>query len=131
MNIDLFFSSEPSVYPLKTLENLTVFWCFQGVDKGCIGNEWVKHKIALNPLSANPAKWPNTLKQFVGKLPTSCLSVFDHFVELALKGLKVVTEARRRNLNFNLYWSLLSGLIQILKKERRCLLFYRNILRIE
>ena len=34
----------------------------------------------LNPLSANPTKWSNTLKQFVGKLPTNCLSVFDHFV---------------------------------------------------
>ena len=41
----------------------------------------------LNPLSANPTKWSNTLKQFVGKLPTNCLSVFDHFVKLALKGL--------------------------------------------
>ena len=37
----------------------------------------------------NPTKWTNTLKQFVGKLPTNCLSVFDHFVGLALKGLKV------------------------------------------
>ena len=42
----------------------------------------------FNPLSANSTKWSNTLKQFVGKLPTNCLSVFDHFVELALKGLK-------------------------------------------
>ena len=42
----------------------------------------------LNPLSANFTKWLNTLKQFVGKLPTNCLSVFHHFVELALKGLK-------------------------------------------
>ena len=25
-------------------------------------------------------------KQFAGKLPTNCLSVFDHFVGLALKG---------------------------------------------
>ena len=40
-----------------------------------------------NPLSANPTKWSNTLKQFVGNLPTNCLSVFDHFVKLALKGL--------------------------------------------
>ena len=40
----------------------------------------------LNPLSAKFTKWPNTLKQFVGKLPTNCLSVFDHFVNLALKG---------------------------------------------
>ena len=41
----------------------------------------------FNPLSANPTKLPNTLKQLVGILPTKCLSVFDHFVELALKGL--------------------------------------------
>ena len=44
-------------------------------------------KMKLNPLSANPTKWSNTLKQFVGKLPTNCLSVFDHFVGLVLKGL--------------------------------------------
>ena len=36
-------------------------------------------------LSANPTKWPNKLKQFVGNLPTNCLSVFDHFVNSAFK----------------------------------------------
>ena len=41
----------------------------------------------FNPLSANPTKWSNTLKQFLGSLPTNCFSVFDHFVGLALKGL--------------------------------------------
>ena len=41
----------------------------------------------LNPLSANPEKWSNTLKQIVGKLPTICLNVFDHFMNLAFKGL--------------------------------------------
>ena len=43
--------------------------------------------IILNPLSANPTKWSNTLKHFVGNFSTNCLSVFDHFVKLALKGL--------------------------------------------
>ena len=43
----------------------------------------------FNPLSANPTKWSSTLKQFVGKLPTNCLSVFDHFVKLAFKELMV------------------------------------------
>ena len=38
-----------------------------------------------NPLSVNPTKWSNTLKQFV-----SCLNGFDNFVRLALKGLKSV-----------------------------------------
>ena len=43
--------------------------------------------VGLNPLSANFTKWSNTLIQFVGKFPTNCLAVFDHFVGLALKGL--------------------------------------------
>ena len=43
--------------------------------------------IIFNPLRASPTKWSNTLEQFVGKLPTNCLSVFDHYVRLALKGL--------------------------------------------
>ena len=43
---------------------------------------------SFNPVSANPTKWSNTPKQFFGKLPTNCLSVFDHFVKLALKGLR-------------------------------------------
>ena len=46
----------------------------------------------LNLLSAKITKWSNTLKQFVGKLPTNCLSVFDHFVGLALKGLSIFGE---------------------------------------
>ena len=37
-------------------------------------------------LSANPTKLLNTLKQF-RLSSTNCLSVLDHFVELALKGL--------------------------------------------
>ena len=39
--------------------------------------------MRVNPLSANFTKWSNTLKQFV-------LSVFDHFVGLAVKGLKSI-----------------------------------------
>ena len=44
----------------------------------------------INPLSANLTKWSNTQKQFVSNLPSNCLSVFDHYVELALNGLKLV-----------------------------------------
>ena len=43
----------------------------------------------FNPLSTNPTEWSNTLKQFVESLLINCLSVFDHFVKLALKGLKI------------------------------------------
>ena len=44
------------------------------------------HRL-INPLNSNPEKWSNKLKQIVGHLPTICLSVFDHFMNLALKGL--------------------------------------------
>ena len=37
----------------------------------------------LNPLSSNPTKWLNTLKHL------NCLSMFDQFVGLSLKVLKV------------------------------------------
>ena len=43
--------------------------------------------VRFNRLSDKFIKWSNTLKQIVGKLPTICLSVFDHFSGLALKGL--------------------------------------------
>ena len=49
-----------------------------------VANESTK---SINPLNANPEKWSNTLKQIVGNLPTICLSVFNHFMNLALKGL--------------------------------------------
>ena len=48
----------------------------------------------INPLSANPEKWSNTLKQIVGNLPTICLSVFDHFMNLAFKGLRYKFQKR-------------------------------------
>ena len=49
----------------------------------------LQHFFRLNSLSANPKKWSNTPKQIVGNLPTICLSVFDHFMNLALKGLNL------------------------------------------
>ena len=39
--------------------------------------------LSLKPLSANPTKWSDTSKQFV-----SYYRVFNHFVELVVKGLK-------------------------------------------
>ena len=47
------------------------------------------YKQFINSLSANITKSSNTLKQFVDNLPANRLSVFDHFVGLALKGLKI------------------------------------------
>ena len=36
----------------------------------------VRYMKELNPLSANPTKWSNTLKQFIGDLPTKCVWPF-------------------------------------------------------
>ena len=58
-----------------------------------IENKFLKClKLFLNLLNANPTKWSNTLEQFVGNLPTNCLTMFDHFVGLTLKGLIWVCE---------------------------------------
>ena len=43
--------------------------------------------MTLNPLSANPTKWSNTLKQFVGKSRRIVFSVLGHFVGMVLKGI--------------------------------------------
>ena len=56
-----------------------------GILKDSENNTW------FNPLNTNPTKWLNTIKQFVRKLPTNCLSVFDHFVGLAFKWLRAMT----------------------------------------
>ena len=32
----------PFLYPLKSSVNLKVFWCFQGLEKECIGKKWDK-----------------------------------------------------------------------------------------
>ena len=97
----LFFSNVYLRYiQKKSLNTLYYFtcnrWCMFSKVKT---NRWsvlldllLEAKLNLNPWSANFAKWSNTLKQFVGKLPTNCLSVFDHFVRLALKGLRKTPE---------------------------------------
>ena len=61
---------------------LVFLWTFL-----CLQNCLLSFFSNFHPLSANFTKWSNPLKQFVGKLATNCLSVFDHFEGLALKGL--------------------------------------------
>ena len=55
------FPMHPFSSPLKISENLTVFWCFQGVEKGCIRNKWV-NRIYVNSIKVvimrgNFMKW--------------------------------------------------------------------------
>ena len=49
---------------------------------------------SLKPLSANPTKWSNTTQTIRRLLTTNYLSVFDHFVGLALKGLMINLTAK-------------------------------------
>ena len=72
----------------------------------------------LNPLSTKLTKWPNTLKQFVGNLPTNCLSVFGHFVGLALIGLSI------RKLTQNYSWSKFGDWFWGLAGTLSCVLYY-------
>ena len=65
--------------------------------------ETVCSQTLSNPLSANPTKWSKTLKKFLGKLQTNCLSVFDHFVGLALKGLRFPKGIKRSQLQASNY----------------------------
>ena len=59
----------PLIY-VKVLVKLFHLWFYVGVLTVII------LFVNINPLSVNPTKWSNTLKQFVGNLPTNCLSVW-------------------------------------------------------
>ena len=71
----------------------------------------------FNPLSANFPKWSNTLKQFVGKFPTNCLSVFDHFVALARKGLTSKSKSKIKTSNSPKLLLILKTFSILLKKK--------------
>ena len=48
LSINPFISNAPFLYSLKTSENLPGFLCFQGIEKGWIGNEWVKADLSCS-----------------------------------------------------------------------------------
>ena len=58
-------------------------------NRNCVEYELrVNSKVTgFNPLTADPTKWSNTVKKNRRQQPTNCLSVFDHFVGLAIEGL--------------------------------------------
>ena len=59
-----FVLNAPFRYPLKTSEKLTVFWCFQEVEKGCIGNNWVN----LLKRRLQYRCFPNNFEKFIRNL---------------------------------------------------------------
>ena len=52
MGFNSFVPNAPFLYTLTTSENLKVFWCFQGVEKGCIGSKCVNQVSKLISLDA-------------------------------------------------------------------------------
>ena len=83
-----------------------------------IGNfsRFVLTPSPLNPSSTNPTTWSNILKQFISNLPTNCLSVFHHFVKLALKGLRYYTPFKVRK-----FESLFYKINTCLQKTMSCI----------
>ena len=73
--------------PLKISENRKVFWCFQGVGKGCIGNKWVnKKKLTINYLLRNcyfywECMW---FRPLVG-IPMGCNLVLQTYFYITMK----------------------------------------------
>ena len=60
-----FVPNAPFLYPLKTSENLKVFWCFQGVEKGCIGNKWVNFFLKIAPPKSRRLPWGNWSQKYL------------------------------------------------------------------
>ena len=63
------------LYPLKTSENRKVFWCFEWVEKGWIGNEWII-LVAAERLQANMRMFNQTNKVHIYVHPC-CISYRD------------------------------------------------------
>ena len=61
---NLFVPNAPFLYPLKTSENREIFLCFQGVQKGCIGSEWIKHCLSKVVFLANSYPQKKKDKEF-------------------------------------------------------------------
>ena len=74
------------------------------IDNCCMTKNNFPVEITLNPLSANFIEWSNTLKQFVGNLPTNCLRVFGLFVRLALRGLNFKWQWTYWQVIYHVHW---------------------------
>ena len=86
------FSLTNAYLPYRLHKAYVVLWAANHF----LGSETPRHNTfdqfwKIKPLNTNPTKWSNTFKKFVGKLPTNCLSMFDHFVGLAFKGLDSIS----------------------------------------
>ena len=73
--------------------------------------------LTLNPLSANSIKWSNPLKQFAWNLLANRLSVFHHFVGLALKVIRVIYLYTIKLWNYSIFQAFCFVYIFLLAKS--------------
>ena len=95
---NLFVSSAPFLYSLKTSENRKAFWCFQGVEKRCIGNECIKKNVDEEVLKLYPRcekvshvlwkHWINVLTLFEVGITQQTITCSKSTIETLEKGLK-------------------------------------------
>ena len=95
--INPFVPKAPLLYPLKTSENLTVFCCFQGLEKGCIGNERVNVALLVTHIYNFPWQYfqnvshKQTLSSNMITFPLKCLKVLDFWNVMHSSGKTSVT----------------------------------------
>ena len=93
VELNPFVPNAPFFYTLKTSDNLTVFWCFLEVKKGCIGNKWVKMFIIQ---FAFHKKIESITRIFVGFNLFSCKTI----KECKKSTVKIVFFFEKENLFF-------------------------------
>ena len=102
----------------QNVSKLDQCYLLQTTNNFCEGTA-AKRKIYINVNRLYKCSTPRngeTLKQFVGNLLTNCLSVFDHFVGLALKGLNRFFPFRLFPVYF---FSFFSFVILLSKKKKK------------
>ena len=102
----------------QNVSKLDQCYLLQTTNNFCEGTA-AKRKIYINVNRLYKCSTPRngeTLKQFVGNLLTNCLSVFDHYVGLALKGLNRFFPFRLFPVYF---FSFFSFVILLSKKKKK------------
>ena len=90
-----FFPNAPFLYAQKTSKNHKAFWCFQEVEKGCIGNNCVKElKLSLKIVLSTQTHAPLVLLKHTSKF--SHTSKHGHFAHInGFKSFFVYQQCRK------------------------------------
>ena len=77
-NFKSFVPNAPFLNPPKILKNLLVFWCFQGVEKKCIGNKWLKL------LFGSPQSFRFPEASFVSETNEDYTRIYDNLLQFCI-----------------------------------------------